>query len=143
MKVSLAQFCMEYRMPQRRVHRLVSDAVKQSATEKGVDLQRGGWTVDLSQEIGVLAEQTEGATRKAYAVVDSHRLSDWIRKQLGHALLTQGDFNRIVEAARLMHTCGTGKSAEYYLLDRQSHQPFRPNLEYFERLDKALKRIGR
>ena len=138
--LSIAAFCRERRLPQRRVLRLVKEAVLEDAASGDAS----GWHVDLTDEIGVAAERPDGSARITYSVTDPGQLFSLVTHAVGVDLLTEEELARVADAARSYYELAMGEREDFYIASRANGQPFNPNEEgYFSPLDKALRRMGR
>lgn len=137
--MSIAKFCRQRRLPQRRVLRLVKAEVLRHAGKETAD----DWHADLSDEIGVVARRDAGSVRISYDVADPDVLLEWCARQVGVALLTEGELAHVVEAARSYYELAMGKNEKFVITSRNTGGKFNPNEEgYFGPLDKALRRMG-
>lgn len=133
---SIAAFCMTHRLPQRRTLRLVKREILRHVEDEQA------WEIDLTEEIGVRAAKKADHSRITYIVTDPDLLDWCIRDTIGLDLLSDGDFERIVKAARYYHQLATGKNKEFRIVLRSTGFDFKPGAAYHHKLDEALRRIG-
>ena len=138
--MSIAAFCRQRRLPQRRILRLIKGTVLEYADSTDA----GNWRVNLTDEIGVAARRDDGSARITYNVTDAGRLFACVTQSMGADLLTKEELAHIAGAARSYYQMAMGEHDEFIIVSRDQRRRFNPNESgYFVPLDEALQRMGK
>lgn len=139
--LSLNRFCIDRRLEPRQILRIVKPRVL-SAVQDADGRDDPTWSVDLSREIGLMAEKQTKRGQIRYRVTQPERLYKWIARQLGFDLASEHQARRIAEAAQLYYEAATDADERYYLVDAGTGKRFNPNPDWFGELKAALSRIA-